>query len=341
MENENPIYIPDFYARQDADELFEFIRAQPFVRPPNTMFGGGKSYIRRLSFPGYCPDPAEYRAGNAAMDAPPLYRKLSANLTGYAGRLVYYSSGIGYQVDDFMHAHHHDEDRRRGPGNQTVWVLSLGAVHPVRITSGETTDVKNPKTGHLTKKFVPDGGSETIYPRHGSLYILPSSFNEAGSGNEREHAVLPGDDHSYGGLRISVNTKHIPLGLSQKEFDIACSRPAGRTNAHSADLFVREPGPPQIFDCHRGKRYPSGAIYIGREVKSRQTGEVEWPSTPYGNHKKLNGQEWIDETARLMRDPEFAAEMRHDLHGKDLLCWCGPKEESRCHGRRWLELANS
>jgi len=341
MENENLIYIPDFYTRQDADELFEFIRAQPFVRPVNKMSGRIKSKIRRLSFPGYCPDPAEYQAGNAAMDAPPLYQKLSANLTEQAGRLVNYSSGIGYQPDDWMHAHIHDEDRRRGPGNQAVWVISLGAVHPVKTTSGETTDVTSKKTGKLKKEFVPDGGSETIFPGHGSLYVLPSSWNEVGSGNEHQHEVLPGTDHSYGGLRISVNTKHIPLGLSPEEFDIACSRPAGRTNAHSSELFIREEGGPRIYDCHRGKRYPADAVYVGREVVSRRTGEVDWPSTPYGNHKKLNGQEWINETNRLMSDPAFAPKMQNDLRGKNLLCWCNATERATtCHARRWLELAN-
>jgi Domain of unknown function (DUF4326) len=53
----------------------------------------------------------------------------------------------------------------------------------------------------------------------------------------------------------------------------------------------------------------------------------------------LNGQEWIDETNRLMNDPAFAAKMREDLRGKPLLCWCEP-DNPQCHARRWLQLAN-
>jgi len=220
-----------------------------------------------------------------------------------------------------------------------VWVLSLGAVHPVKITSGSTRPVANKKTGHISQKFVPDGGYEIIYPAHGSLYVLPSSFNEIGNGNEHQHAVLPGDDYSHGGLRISINSKHLEPGLPRAFYDKICTRPAGRTQPHTSELFVREPGGSRIYDCHSGKRWPEAAVYVGREVRSRQMGEVDWPWTPYGNHKKLNGQEWIDETNRLMADSEFAAKMRNDLRDKDLLCWC-PPDEPNCHARRWLQLAN-
>jgi hypothetical protein len=272
------IYIPDFYTRADADELFDFIRDQPSVRPENRMFGGGRSFIRRLSFPGYAPSPDVYRTdaqrencGGTAIDAPPLYRKFAAALTAHAGKLANYMSTIGFLVDDHMHAHQHAEDRRLGPGNQTVWVLCLGAMHPIEVTSGSTQAVANKKTGHITQKFVPDGGSETFFPIHGSLYILPSSFNEVGSGNEHEHAVLPGEDYSYGGLRVGINCKHIPAGLQEDEFNTACSRSAGRTNAHDGTLDVREIGGPRIYDCHKGKKYPADAVYVGREVRSRQT----------------------------------------------------------------------
>jgi len=37
MGNEKLVYIPDFYSRQDADELFEFIRSQPHTRPDNML----------------------------------------------------------------------------------------------------------------------------------------------------------------------------------------------------------------------------------------------------------------------------------------------------------------
>ena len=252
-----------------------------------------KSKLRRLSFPGYAPSMSVYytdaqreECGGTMIDAPPLHQKFTASLSSYAGRLINYTSSIGYMPDDHMAAHQHiSDDRKLGPGNQAVWVLSMGAVHPVKITTGSTQAVASKKTGRIKPKFVPDGGSETIFPVHGSLYILPSSFNEAGSGNEHEHAVLPGEDYRYGGLRISINAKAIPPGLSQDAFDAACSRPAGRTNAHTGSLIVEPGDAPRIYDCHSGKRWPESAVYVGREVISRQTGEVTWAATPYGNHK--------------------------------------------------------
>jgi hypothetical protein len=324
------IYLPDFYA-QHADELFEFIKTLPSVRPRNAR--NTKSLLRRLSYPGYSPSPDAYRnemqrdnCGGTAADAPPLYQKLAATLTAYRGCDQNYFSAIGYLPDDHMSWHQHFEDMKRA--DQTVIVLSLGSVHPVQVRFGQTEDVPNPKTGRVSKKFVPDGRTTTIYPAHGSIYILPDAFNRPASGGEAQHRVLEGNDNSHGGLRISINTKHIPPGLDEVEFDKACSRPAGRSNSQSGSLVVREPGPPRIYSQRKGCWYPPSAVNVDKR-------------TVYGNHKKLHGQEWIDETARLMSDPAFAAKMRKDLAGRDLLCWCGPNDPD-CHARRWLALvANS
>jgi hypothetical protein len=346
MTKEKLVYIPDFYARE-ADELLDFIRTLPHVRPINKL-SGGHSHVRRLSFPGYAPDPAVYRtamqrenAGGTVMDAPPLYQKLTANLTASAGTLVNYASTIGYLMDDYMHAHQHKEDRVRE--DQRVWVVSLGAVHPIAIHYGETRDVVNPKTGHTSKKFVPDGRKEIFYPAHGSLYILPSSSNRVGSGNEAEHEVLPGNDRSYGGLRISINCKHIPAGLTPEEFDLACSRYAGRTNAHSGSLNVREPGPPRIY--HASGKFPEGAVYCGRG--GTFMGRY-FPKSPYGNHNRCDrdteeGRAAFDAyAAAKLQDAAFREEFEK-LRGKDLICHCTPKQirEGRCHATVWLRLANS
>jgi hypothetical protein len=341
MNDEKLIYVPGFLTQQNATELYDYIRNNlPFVRQRNDR-QAGKYALRRMSYPGFAPNPEVYRkasqrenSGGTIIDAPPLYQDLSSAATAFAGGDWSYASTIAYQRDDFMKPHQHNEDRKRA--DQRVIVLSLGAVHPVRISYGATVKTINPTNGRLQEKFMPNGFTETILPAHGSIYLLPTRFNQAGSRGEAQHAVLPGDEN---GLRISINMKNIPLGLSQEDFDEACSRRAGRSNSQSGSLYVREPGPPRIYDCHTGKKYPDDAVYVGREVRSRQTGKVEWPRTPYGNHKKLNGQDWINETERLMRDPEFAAKMREDLRGKDLLCWCKPGEPN-CHARRWLELAS-
>jgi Domain of unknown function (DUF4326) len=318
MTEEKLIYIADFYSQPRADALLEFIRSLPSVRPRNAR--NAKSSLRRLSFPGYAPSADAYptemqreNMGGTVVDAPPLYQKLSADLTAYGGKEQNYLSTIGYLPDDHMGFHQHAEDMVRE--DQTVLVLSLGAVHPVAIRYGAT----------VGKKFVPDGRQEIIHPAHGSLYVLPSAFNSPGSGGEAQHAVLDGNDWSHGGLRVSINCKHIPAGLTPEEFDKACSRPAGRSNSQSGSLFVREPGPPRIYCLRKGCQYPDDAIRVDK-------------ATVYGNHKKLHGQEWIAETERLMRDPEFAAKVKA-MKGHDLLCWC-ERGEPNCHARQWLELAN-
>jgi hypothetical protein len=192
-------YIENFYTQQEADELFEFIKAQPFVRPSNPR---NKTYrLKRLSFPDYSPpqssrragrlfkSPSNYDVSRSVAEAPELYRKFAARLGNYADREINYLSTMGYLTDDHMDFHQHEEDK--GREDQTVWVLSLGAVHPVAI---------RPKGCKNKSQW------EIIYPNHGSLYVLPSSYNLT-----HEHAVLEGDDYSFGGLRIAINTKHIPV----------------------------------------------------------------------------------------------------------------------------------
>ena len=219
-------YIPDFYTQQEADELFEFIKAQPFVRPPNPR---NKTYrLKRLSFPGYSPpqssrragrlfkSPSNYDVSRSVAEAPELYRKFAAKLSEYAGKEINYLSTMGYLTDDHMDFHQHEEDK--GREDQTVWVLSLGAVHPVAVRP----------------KGVKDKSQwEIIHPAHGSLYILPSEYNRT-----HEHAVLEGNDHSYGGLRLAINTKHI--------------------RAHFACCAVLHGGPKG--ECRKPKASPEEAV---------------------------------------------------------------------------------
>src|SRR5271169_4502034 len=100
MTEEKLIYIADFYSQPRADALLEFIRTLPSVRPRNAR--NAKSSLRRLSFPGYAPSAGAYRTemqrenmGGTVVDAPPLYQKLSADLTAYRGKEQNYLSTIG------------------------------------------------------------------------------------------------------------------------------------------------------------------------------------------------------------------------------------------------------
>jgi len=199
-------YMEDFYSQQEANEFFEFIKAQPFVRPPNPR--NKTCRLRRLSFPGYAPfmpgsrtgrrlfkRPSNYDVSRSVAEAPELYRIFAARLGKYAGREINYLSTMGYLTDDHMDFHQHDEDK--GREDQSVWVLSLGAVHPVAI---------RPKGCKDKSQW------EIIHPAHGSLYVLPSSYNLT-----HEHAVLDGTDYSYGGLRIAINTKHIPVPVPDEK----------------------------------------------------------------------------------------------------------------------------
>jgi hypothetical protein len=323
-------YIENFYSPEEADALFAFIKTLPSVRPVNAR--NKSSHLRRLSYPGYSPPlshrhvnhQAGYDTRGIIEDAPDEYKMCAAHLSTYAGKPVNYLSTIGYLMNDHMNFHQHAEDQKRE--DQTVYVLSLGAMHPVAIRSGAT----------VGKKFIPDGENYfVLHPTHGSLYVLPDSFNRPGSGNEHQHAVLEGYDDSYGGLRISINCKHIPPGLSPEEMKKACSRPAGRSQSQDAGLLMHSG--PQVRWGNK-EQFPD-AVYVG---KANSRGKFKYESSPYGNVVKLNTMTTptFDEYAReLMLNPAFKAEAE-TMRGKDLLCpWCKPGEPD-CHALVWLNIFN-
>jgi hypothetical protein len=242
-------YIENFYTKQEADELFEFIRTQPFVRPLNPR---NKTYrLRRLSFPGYSPPivgrhqasfkrPSNYDVSRTIEDAPELYKRFAAKLSAFAGMKINYLSTMGYLTDDHMGFHQHEEDKKRE--DQTVWVLSLGAVHPVAI---------RPKGCKDKSQW------EIIHPAHGSLYILPSEYNRT-----HEHAVLEGTDNSYSGLRLAINTKHIPpiSRVAQFAMDVQ------KANARNPKPSPKEPSP---VPCR-----PFDAQGVRRNTPTRSVGET-------------------------------------------------------------------
>jgi len=75
---------------------------------------------------------------------------------------------------------------------------------------------------------------------------------------------------------------------------------------------------------------PPGAVYIGR-------------GSPYGNPFVIGKDGTRDEVCDkyefyIYRDKELLLQIREELRGKDLVCFCKPK---RCHGDFLLNLANS
>ena len=96
---------------------------------------------------------------------------------------------------------------------------------------------------------------------------------------------------------------------------------------------------PRVYSCRKADESPKGAVYVGREVRDRQTGTVVFPDTPFGNHYRLPPDQFRAYAEELMRDEEFAAQVE-GLRGRDLLCWCAGKKREHCHARVWLELAN-
>lgn len=85
----------------------------------------------------------------------------------------------------------------------------------------------------------------------------------------------------------------------------------------------------------RDPNTPKGAVYVGRPSK--------W-GNPFKIGRDVNGTIWnreqvIDLFATWCeRHPEFRQEIREELKGKHLVCWCAPR---RCHADILLEIANS
>jgi alkylated DNA repair dioxygenase AlkB len=96
---------------------------------------------------------------------------------------------------------------------------------------------------------------------------------------------------------------------------------------------------PRVYSCRKGDESPEGAVYVGREVRDRRTGEIAFPDTPFGNHYHLSPEAFRNYAETLMQDGEFRPGVEA-LRGRDLLCWCKGNETQHCHARTWLELAN-
>lgn len=85
---------------------------------------------------------------------------------------------------------------------------------------------------------------------------------------------------------------------------------------------------PRVLNKYR-HGIPAGAIYIGRPSK--------W-GNPFAIGKDGDRATVIAKyRAWLLSNPELVAAVKHDLAGKDLVCFCSP---AACHGDVLLEVAN-
>lgn len=93
---------------------------------------------------------------------------------------------------------------------------------------------------------------------------------------------------------------------------------------------------PTVYNKRFGN-IPPGAVYVGRPSK--------W-GNPYSHHggkfvkyKVRTREEAVQQFAALVAaNPEFRAEIKKELRGKDLVCWCAPEP---CHADILLEVANA
>lgn len=79
----------------------------------------------------------------------------------------------------------------------------------------------------------------------------------------------------------------------------------------------------------KDKNKPNDAIYIGRPSKFGNPFVIG----KHGNRDQvlLKYKEW------LLSNPELCESAKHELKGKDLVCYCAPLP---CHGDILLQIAN-
>lgn len=88
-------------------------------------------------------------------------------------------------------------------------------------------------------------------------------------------------------------------------------------------------GAPRVLNYRRvGK--PIGARYVGRPTKFGNPFTVGRDGTRADVIAKFE--------AHILAQPDLVQQIRNELRGKDLVCWCAP---SPCHADVLLRIANS
>lgn len=93
----------------------------------------------------------------------------------------------------------------------------------------------------------------------------------------------------------------------------------------------------------RGWRMPEGAIYVGRPTKwgnPYRVGdglcEAAADAVEYYRLWLIEGTDYVSETPNPPPDED---DIRRELRGHDLACWCAPGQP--CHADVLLEIANA
>lgn len=91
---------------------------------------------------------------------------------------------------------------------------------------------------------------------------------------------------------------------------------------------------PKVWN-KRDPNCPKDAVYVGRPSKwgnpFKIGDESYYPGTP------MTREDAVEHFRASVYSPWLHAEIRKELAGKDLVCWCAPKP---CHADVLLEIAN-
>lgn len=88
---------------------------------------------------------------------------------------------------------------------------------------------------------------------------------------------------------------------------------------------------PRVYNRHHGDE-PKDAIYVGRPTRWGNPFKLRFPTDRQRVLKAY--REWVYSDTQ----DAFRAEVKRDLKGKDLVCWCAPKP---CHAYVLMEIANA
>lgn len=82
---------------------------------------------------------------------------------------------------------------------------------------------------------------------------------------------------------------------------------------------------------------PPGAVYVGRPTKWGNPYAIGCHVEGQGRRRMTREDVMVLYAHWLRRQPALMFAARHELRGKDLVCWCAPLP---CHADILLEVAN-
>ena len=95
---------------------------------------------------------------------------------------------------------------------------------------------------------------------------------------------------------------------------------------------------PRVLNYRHTHGIPDGAEYIGRAMPRYGLAGSKWRS-PFKLRNNATADERVEVIAKYEQHliDSGLINQTHELHGRDLVCWCAPKP---CHGDVLLRLAN-